>query len=91
MTTVAGVTTVVSIAAHAIPASSSLPANARSSPKLASGATNREIVGRLGISAKTIMHHSAAIYRKLAVRGRCGATARADEVGLVRRRPGGTA
>jgi DNA-binding CsgD family transcriptional regulator len=51
---------------------------------LASGRTNREIAELLGMSAKTVMHHSVAIYRKLGVRGRTGATAWAFEQGLTR-------
>ncbi|MGD8200744.1 helix-turn-helix transcriptional regulator [Ornithinimicrobium sp. W1679] len=42
---------------------------------LASGATNREISRLLGISPKTVMHHTSHIYRKLAVRGRAEAVA----------------
>lgn len=42
---------------------------------LAAGGTNREISEQLGISAKTVMHHTSAIYRKLAVRGRAEAVA----------------
>jgi DNA-binding CsgD family transcriptional regulator len=50
---------------------------------LASGRTNREIAEDLGMSAKTVMHHSVAIYRKLGVRGRTGATAWAVQHGLA--------
>lgn len=50
---------------------------------IASGRTNREIAEVLGMSAKTVMHHSVAIYRKLGVHGRAGATAWAFEHGLV--------
>ena len=39
------------------------------------GLTNREIAQRLGVTAKTVMHHSVAIYRKLGVRGRAEAVA----------------
>ncbi|MBF4761921.1 hypothetical protein ISU07_02170 [Nocardioides islandensis] len=52
--------------------------------ELASGRTNREIAEILGMSAKTVMHHSVAIYRKLGVRGRTGATAWAVEHGVTR-------
>jgi DNA-binding CsgD family transcriptional regulator len=52
---------------------------------LASGGTNREIADQLGLSVKTVMHHSVAIYRKLDVRGRAAATAWAYRQGLVRR------
>ena len=50
---------------------------------LASGRTNREIADALGMSAKTVMHHSVAIYRKLDVRGRAGATAWAYQHGVT--------
>ncbi|MBF4767675.1 hypothetical protein ISU10_07840 [Nocardioides agariphilus] len=50
---------------------------------LATGRTNREIADQLGMSAKTVMHHSVAIYRKLGVRGRAAATAWAYEHGLA--------
>ncbi|QKJ21050.1 response regulator transcription factor [Microbacterium hominis] len=42
---------------------------------LADGLTNKQIAQQLRISAKTVMHHSVAIYRKLGVRGRSEATA----------------
>ena len=50
---------------------------------LASGRTNREIAEELGMSAKTVMHHSVAIYRKLDVRGRAGASAWAVQHGVT--------
>jgi DNA-binding NarL/FixJ family response regulator/predicted ATPase len=50
---------------------------------ITTGRTNREIAEQLGMSAKTVMHHSVAIYRKLGVRGRAGATAWAYEHGLA--------
>ena len=50
---------------------------------LASGRTNREIAELLGMSAKTVMHHSVAIYRKLGVAGRSAATAWAFQHGVV--------
>ena len=56
---------------------------------LCSGATNRGIAAELGLSAKTVMHHSVAIYRKLDVRGRAAATAWAYRQGLVGRPPAG--
>ncbi|WP_162802832.1 LuxR C-terminal-related transcriptional regulator [Ornithinimicrobium avium] len=43
--------------------------------RLVSGGTNRDISVDLGISAKTVMHHTSAIYRKLRVRGRAEAVA----------------
>jgi DNA-binding CsgD family transcriptional regulator len=48
---------------------------------LAAGGTNREISADLGISTKTVMHHTSSIYRKLAVRGRAEAVA--AHLGLV--------
>lgn len=50
---------------------------------LASGRTNREIAEEFGIAAKTVMHHSVAIYRKLGVQGRSGATAWAFRHGIT--------
>jgi DNA-binding NarL/FixJ family response regulator len=50
---------------------------------LASGRTNREIASEIGMSAKTVMHHSVAIYRKLGVSGRAGATAWAYQHGVT--------
>jgi non-specific serine/threonine protein kinase len=50
---------------------------------LAEGLSNKEIATRLGVSQKTAMHHSMAIYRKLEVRGRSEATAVAMKLGLV--------
>ena len=41
---------------------------------LAGGMSNKEIGGRLGLTPKTVMHHTTAIYRKLSVRGRGEAT-----------------
>ena len=49
---------------------------------IATGATNKEIAQRLSVSAKTVMHHSVSIYRKLGVRGRGEATAWAHRAGL---------
>lgn len=39
------------------------------------GGTNREISHDLGISPKTVMHHTSSIYRKIGVRGRAEAVA----------------
>lgn len=50
---------------------------------IAEGMRNREIGEHLGVSVKTVMHHSVAIYRKLAVRGRAEATAYAHRHGLI--------
>jgi predicted ATPase/DNA-binding CsgD family transcriptional regulator len=51
--------------------------------ELVTGATYKEISRRLGMSPKTVMHHSGAIYRKLGVRGRAEATAWAFRNGLA--------
>ena len=40
---------------------------------LVAGLSNKEIATRLGISPKTVMHHTVAIYRVLGVRGRAEA------------------
>jgi DNA-binding CsgD family transcriptional regulator len=40
----------------------------------------------LGISSKTVMHHTVSIYRKLGVRGRAEAAAWAARAGMA---PGG--
>ena len=50
---------------------------------LANGLTNKEIAARMRLSAKTVMHHSVSIYRKLGVRGRSEATAFAFRHGLL--------
>jgi DNA-binding CsgD family transcriptional regulator len=47
------------------------------------GQTNQSIADRLGVSAKTVMHHTGSVYRKLGVRGRAEAIAHALRVGLV--------
>lgn len=51
--------------------------------RIATGATNKQIAEQLGMTAKTVMHHSGAIYRKLGVRGRAEATAWAFRAGQV--------
>ncbi len=51
--------------------------------QLASGLSNKEIATRLGVSPKTVMHHTTAIYERLGVRGRSEATAWAYRHGLV--------
>jgi DNA-binding CsgD family transcriptional regulator len=51
---------------------------------LATGVTNNEISRLLGMSPKTVMHHSVSIYRKLGVRGRAEATAWALRQGVAR-------
>ena len=50
---------------------------------LAAGLSNKEIAAQLGVRAKTVMHHTTAIYRELGVRGRSEATAVAFRAGLV--------
>lgn len=51
--------------------------------QLGSGATNKEVAHSLGMSPKTVMHHSMAIYRKLGVRGRGEAAAWAHRHGML--------
>jgi DNA-binding CsgD family transcriptional regulator len=51
--------------------------------ELTTGATNREIGEALGMAPKTVMHHTAAIYRKLGVRGRAEAVAWAYRNGVT--------
>lgn len=51
--------------------------------KLAGGAGNKQIGRDLGITPKTVMHHTVAIYRKLGVRGRAEAAAVAVRAGLA--------
>ena len=50
---------------------------------IASGRTNAQIAKDLFLSAKTVMHHSTSIYRKLAVGGRAEAVALAYRTGLL--------
>jgi predicted ATPase/DNA-binding CsgD family transcriptional regulator len=50
---------------------------------IAAGGTNKGVAADLGISAKTVMHHSVSIYRKLGVRGRAEATAQALRQGII--------
>ena len=50
---------------------------------IASGQTNPQIAKELFLSAKTVMHHSTNIYRKLGVRGRAEAVALAYREGLL--------
>ncbi len=52
---------------------------------LVAGSTNKEIAAELGLRPKTVMHHCAAIYRKLDVSGRAGAVAAALQSGFVPR------
>jgi predicted ATPase/DNA-binding CsgD family transcriptional regulator len=50
---------------------------------IASGQTNPQIGAVLHLSPKTVMHHSANVYRKLGVRGRAEAVALAYRTGLL--------
>jgi DNA-binding NarL/FixJ family response regulator len=50
---------------------------------IATGRTNKEIAEALGLRPKTVMHHCAAVYRKLGVRTRAEATAVALRTGLL--------
>jgi len=50
---------------------------------LATGLTNREIAERLGVTTKTVMHHTGAIYGRLGVRGRSEAVAWAVREGQI--------
>jgi predicted ATPase/DNA-binding CsgD family transcriptional regulator len=50
---------------------------------LAGGFTNKEIAGRLGMTPKTVMHHTVAIYQRLGVRGRSEAVAWAIRAGVA--------
>jgi DNA-binding NarL/FixJ family response regulator len=50
---------------------------------LGRGLANKEIAAALGITAKTAMHHTSHIYRKLGVRGRAEASAVAHRSGLM--------
>jgi predicted ATPase/DNA-binding CsgD family transcriptional regulator len=50
---------------------------------LADGLTNKEIAKRLGVTPKTVMHHTVAIYQKLGVRGRSETVAWAMRTGAV--------
>ena len=53
---------------------------------IASGQTNAQIAADLFLSAKTVMHHSTSIYRKLEVGGRAEAVALAYRTGLLARK-----
>ena len=50
---------------------------------LALGFRNKEMAARLHVAEKTVMHHTAAIYRKLAVRGRTEAVTAGVRLGMV--------
>jgi DNA-binding NarL/FixJ family response regulator len=49
----------------------------------ATGATNPAIAADLGLSPNTVKQHASSIFRKLGVRNRAEAVARADELGLL--------
>ena len=50
---------------------------------LAGGLTNKEIAQTLGVTPKTVMHHTVAIYQKLGVRGRSETVAWAIRTGVA--------
>jgi DNA-binding NarL/FixJ family response regulator len=50
---------------------------------LVDGLSNRQIAGRLSISAKTVDHHVSAVLGKLGVQSREQAATRAVESGLL--------
>ena len=50
---------------------------------LARGLTNKEIAQTLGVTPKTVMHHTVAIYQKLGVRGRSETVAWAIRTGVA--------
>jgi DNA-binding NarL/FixJ family response regulator len=50
---------------------------------VASGATNREIAGRLFLSPHTVKEHTSTLYRKLGVRNRAEAVQKAQRLGLI--------
>jgi two-component system response regulator DesR len=50
---------------------------------VASGATNREIAGKLHLSPHTVKEHTSALYRKLEVRNRAEAVQVAQRLGLL--------
>ncbi len=51
---------------------------------MATGATNREIAGRLFLSPHTIKEHASSLYSKLGVRNRAEAVQRAGRLGLTK-------
>lgn len=50
---------------------------------LASGASNREIAGRLNVSENTVPTHTSRVFDKLSVRRRTQALQRAKEAELI--------
>ena len=51
--------------------------------EIGSGATNREIAGRLYLSPHTVKEHTSSLYRKLQVRNRAEAVQKAQRLGLI--------
>ncbi len=51
---------------------------------VAAGLPNTAIAGRLGLSVKTVGHHTSAIFAKLQAADRAAAIVRAREAGLGR-------
>lgn len=54
---------------------------------IASGLSNGQIAGLLGLSARTVQHHSIRIYGKLGVQSRAAATLIASQQGLLHDMP----
>jgi ATP/maltotriose-dependent transcriptional regulator MalT len=50
---------------------------------IASGATNREIAGRLYLSPHPVKEHASSLFRKLGVRNRAEAVQMAQRLGLI--------
>jgi len=50
---------------------------------IASGATNREIAGKLYLSPHTVKEHTSSLYRKLKARNRAEAVQLAQRMGLI--------
>ena len=55
---------------------------------IAQGLTTRQMASRLGVSERTVESHISSSYRKLAVRSRVQAAARAVEAGIADLHPG---
>ncbi len=53
--------------------------------ELATGRTNREIAGRLGIAERTVKFHLSELFHRLGVTNRTAAVAEAIERGVIRR------
>ncbi len=51
--------------------------------RIAEGKTNKQIAAALGITAKTVTHHTTSIYRKLDTKGRADAVTRGIGLGLI--------